>query len=136
MNDVQETIEQLNLKPLNVLSNTKLTHETTKNGIEKWSCETQIANIECVIEIFSEKEYIQLYILPDITCDSTTLAKVNEVNLKNWGCGISCYIDNDSNSIALKTSMLDYTINSKETIIKVLNNSIPSAIQVIKALIS
>ena len=135
MNNVNETIENLNLKPLNVLSNTKLIHETTKNGIDKWSCETQIANIECIIEIFSENDYIQLYILPDITCDSTTLKKVNEVNLKNWGCGISCYIDTDSNSIALKTTMLDYTINSKEIIIKVLNNSIPSAIQVVKDLI-
>ena len=135
MNDVKETIEKLNLKPLNITDNSLLKYKYN-DGIESWRYTTKIVDIECKIEIFFLNDCIQIYLLPEIPCNSETLKKINDVNVKNWGCGISCYMDSDSNSIALKTTMLDYTINSKETIIKILNLSIPSAIQVVKALIT
>lgn len=135
MNDVLYTIEKLNLKPLNVLDNTKLEY-LLKDDVNTWRCKTEINNIECEIKILNNSDYIQICVQPNITCNSDTLKKINEINAKNWGCGISCYVILDTNTLVLRTTMLDYSINTKETIIKILNQSIPSVIQVVKALIT
>ena len=59
---MEKIIESLNLKTLNLVNRNKIKYEERPNGVKKWSFHTTVSNTECYVEIFSHKEYIQIYI--------------------------------------------------------------------------
>ena len=121
----EHILQNLNLKPLNILSIAEMKH-TIEKKLETWACETEIANTKCKVKIFSQKEYIQIFIIPyfKVKYKTTWLKKVNQVNGYSMGLGAWCYLDEDSNTLGLKTAMGDVEMSPPEYVIRLLNNSI------------
>ena len=90
----EHIIQNLNLKPLNILSIADMKH-SKKEGVEKWTCETKIANIKCTILIFSRKEYIRVCAIPVVLTKDTMawLKKVDRLHISDEGRVLrpSCY---------------------------------------------
>ena len=131
MNNITDIIEKIDLKPLNIFDNSNLKYKYV-DEVPTWRCTTKIHDLECEVIVLSLGECVQLDITLNTPCDNTTLKKINEINSKNWGCGICVYALLDTNKIVLRTSMLDFGINTEETIIKILSQSVESAKYILK----
>ena len=131
MNNLTDILEKINLKPLNIFDNSTLMYKYV-DEVPTWRCTTKVHDLECEVIVLSLGECIQLDITLNTLCDNTTLKKINEINSKNWGCGICVFALLETNKIVLRTSMLDFGINTKETIIKILSQSVESAKHVLK----
>lgn len=136
MSKLTSVINQLDLKLLNI-SELKFEIENM-NEIEKWSCNTTIDNIDCMVELFTRYEQIQLYITPNIVfhTNANPLEKVNQTNLHNICGGFGCYIETDSEAqtIILKSINLDSNIYSIKTIVEILNASLLVVSHILKEL--
>ena len=131
MNNLTDIIEKINLKPLNIFDNSTLMYKYV-DEVPTWRCTTKVHDLECEVIVLSLGECVQLDITLNTPCDNTTLKKINEINSKNWGCGICLFELLETNKIVLRTSMLDFGINTKETIIKILSQSVESAKYILK----
>lgn len=131
MNNLTDIIEKINLKPLNIFDNSTLMYKYV-DEVPTWRCTTKVHDLECEVIVLSLGECVQLDITLNTPCDNTTLKKINEINSKNWGCGICVFALLETNKIVLRTSMLDFGINTQETIIKILSQSVESATCVLK----
>ena len=131
MNNITNIIEKIDLKPLNIFDNSTLKYKYV-NEVPTWRCTTKVHDLECEVVVLSLGECVQLDITLNTPCDNTTLKKINEINSKNWGCGICVYALLDTNKVVLRTSMLDFGINTQETIIKILSQSVESAKYILK----
>ena len=133
----ESIIQNLNLKPLNILSITDMKH-SKKEGVEKWTCETEIANIKCTILIFSRKEYIRVCAIPVVLAKDTIawLKKVNQVNGESLGLGAFCRLDEKDNFLAVATMMGDVEMNPPEFVIRLLNNAILEIPKMLKELLA
>lgn len=133
----ESIIQKLNLKPLNILSIAEMKH-TIEKKLETWACESEIANTKCKVKIFSQKEYIQIFIIPyfKVKCKTTWLKKVNQVNGDSMGLGAWCYLDEGSNTLGLKTAMGDVEMNPPEFVVRLLNNSILEIPKMLKELLA
>lgn len=131
MNNLTDIIEKINLKPLNIFDNSTLMYKYV-DEVPTWRCTTKVHDLECEVIVLSLGECVQLDITLNTLCDNITLKKINEINSKNWGCGICVFALLDTNKIVLRTSMLDFGINTKETIIKILSQSVESAKYILK----
>lgn len=131
MNNITDIIEKIDLKPLNIFDNSNLKYKYV-DEVPTWRCTTKVHDIECEVIVLSLGECVQLDITLNTPCDNTTLKKINEINSKNWGCGICVFALLETNKIVLRTSMLDFGINTKETIIKILSQSVESAKYILK----
>ena len=131
MNNLTDIIEKINLKPLNIFDNSNLKYKYV-DEVPTWRCTTKVHDLECEVIVLSLGECVQLDITLNTLCDNITLKKINEINSKNWGCGICVFALLETNKIVLRTSMLDFGINTKETIIKILSQSVESAKYILK----
>ena len=131
MNNLTDIIEKINLKPLNIFDNSTLMYKCV-DDVPTWRCTTKVHDLECEVIVLSLGECVQLDITLNTPCDNTTLKKINEINSKNWGCGICVFALLETNKIVLRTSMLDFGINTQETIIKILSQSVESAKYILK----
>ena len=131
MNNITNIIEKIDLKPLNIFDNSTLKYKYV-DEVPTWRCTTKVHDLECEVVVLSLGECVQLDITLNTPCDNTTLKKINEINSKNWGCGICVYALLDTNKVVLRTSMLDFGINTQETIIKILSQSVESAKYILK----
>lgn len=131
MNNITDIIEKIDLKPLNIFDNSNLKYKYV-DEIPTWRCTTKVHDLECEVIVLSLGECVQLDITLNTLCDNTTLKKINEINSKNWGCGICVFALLETNKIVLRTSMLDFGINTKETIIKILSQSVESVKYILK----
>lgn len=131
MNNITNIIEKIDLKPLNIFDNSTLKYKYV-DEVPTWRCTTKVHDLECEVVVLSLGECVQLDITLNTPCDNTTLKKINEINSKNWGCGICVYALLEINQIVLRTSMLDFGINTEETITKILSQSVESAKHVLK----
>ena len=133
----ESIIQNLNLKPLNISSTGEMKH-TIKEGLEKWACETEIANIKCKVEILSLNEYIRICITPYILANDTIawLKKVNQVNADSMGLGTCCCVNEKSHTLAIKTMMGDNVMNPPEFVIRLLNNAILEIPEMLKELLT
>jgi len=131
MNNLTDIIEKINLKPLNIFDNSTLMYKCV-DDVPTWGCTTKVHDLECEVIVLNLGECVQLDITLNTPCDNTTLKKINEINSKNWGCGICVFALLETNKIVLRTSMLDFGINTKETIIKILSQSVEATKYILK----
>jgi len=131
MNNLTDIIEKINLKPLNIFDNSTLMYKCV-DDVPTWRCTTKVHDLECEVIVLNLGECVQLDITLNTPCDNTTLKKINEINSKNWGCGICVFALLETNKIVLRTSMLDFGINTKETIIKILSQSVEATKYILK----
>jgi len=130
MNKAQKIIDQLNFKPLNIFDNKQLTQQESDNNVDQWLCDTKISNINSQVSILSLYTTISIYVALDVECTNTIewLKKINDINLKFYGYGIICYLDQTSNLIALKTDIINIDTPYIQNLIQSLNmiiNNIP-----------